>query len=449
VSFLYRCDRRFARLFPKKSFLSEAPSATLTYRVGLIGLSSKDVPNDCKKEAPRFTSPLLTFERKFDDNHFSNRSQLKIHNSNHHKSGSRLVYSVILPMTPRPLHTSAASDYAVKQERLSVLPLHVDEAESTVSSITNSSFDKYKRNKEPSNESSDICFSPAKTNNHCKRKTDDRSAGLLRHTHESSSHSARPVSNFELAEANSEQKKASDTESSPRQRFNKKQKLLDEEDADDEIAAGMDPATTEGQLALYPTLTLEQAKVAARREYSRRNAAWTRKRNKNMVVVLQEQVSCLTKRIDDLSRYNDVLKTQHDVLRTKNCELLMEQTPRRVSIFASSSSNDLSNKAAAQLLEVLQKQNSNSQQERQHDNSIPQFSSGPEQHGGASNLLPMLQSALLGGSMQLLSALLQDIPAPPPPPFRQAMQSQDRYQTSRASGAQQPQCWQFLAQPLP
>jgi hypothetical protein len=349
-------------------------------------------------------------------------------------------------MTPRPFHT-ATSTYAFAEEGISAPPLHVDTpAESTASSITNSSFDK-RKSKIPSNGSSDICFSPAKTCNDHKRKTDERFTGFPCRTYEGTSHSARPVSNFELAEESSEQKKTSDTDSSsPRQHSNKKQKLLEEDD--DEFAADMDPATTEGQLALYPSLTGEQAKVAARREYSRRNAAGTRKRNKNMVAVLREQVSCLSRRIDDLSASNAVLKIQHDVFRTQNCELRAsrsteEQRPRRVSSLSSSISNN--NNTVSQLLEALQNQN-----RRQQDISISHLMSGiaAGHHDDASNLLPMLQCGLLGGNTQLLSARLQNSVAPPPLPVQQAMQNQHLSHTLRVLGAQQPHSRQFGQQPL-
>ena len=107
----------------------------------------------------------------------------------------------------------------------------------------------------------------------------------------------------------------------------------------------MDPETTsEGQLALYPDLTEEQAKVAAKRKYNRRIAARIRRRDKQAAVVLQEQVVCLHKRTDELSRSNKVLKTQIEELEMQCCELRASRSaeeqppPRSVSsCFASSS----------------------------------------------------------------------------------------------------------------
>ena len=319
--------------------------------------------------------------------------------------------------------------------------MHVDTAESSVSSITNSN----NKTSSSSDESSDISVWPTKTNNdHHKRKMIERIPSLPRKTSKSSSHSAQPVSIISSAEAIVELKTSDTDSSSPRQHCNKNQKLLKE---DDEFAAGMDPATTEGQLALYPTLTEKAAKMAAKREYNRRNAARVRTRNKNMVAVLQEEVSCLTKRSRDLSRSNDLLTTQIEDLETQNKELRasrnVEEEHRSRGVNSLSSSN---NNTVSQLLVALQNQN-----KRQQDTSIPhlltRLTAG--QHGGASNILPMLQSGLMGGaSRQLPSARLQNSVASPPLPVRQAMQHQHLSHTLRALGAQHPQSQQFGQQPL-
>jgi hypothetical protein len=188
----------------------------------------------------------------------------------------------------------------------------------------------------------------------------------------------------------------------------------------------MGPTTTEGQLALYPTLTEEQAKVAAKRENSRCNAARARKRNKDMMVVLQERVSRLTKRTDNLSRSNNDLKTQIDDLKTQNRELMTSRSagelqPRSVSSYANSSyanssyasssyanssyanssyansSTDNSNSTVLQLLNALQ-----NQKKRQQESSISQllseFAAGQQQGASNSNLLPLLQTGLVGGN---------------------------------------------------
>jgi transketolase len=219
--------------------------------------------------------------------------------------------------------------------------MHVDKSESSVSSITNS-------NKTSSDESSDISVSPTKTNNDHKRKMEEQITSFPRKKSKSSSHSAHPVSIISSAEASMELKTSDTDSSSPRKHCNKKQKLLEE---DDEFVAGMDPATTEGQLALYPTLTEKAAKMAAKREYNRRNAARVRTRNKNMVAVLQEECACLTKRSGDLSRSNDLLTTQIEDLETQNYELRAshnaEKEHRSRGVNSLSSSN---NSTVSQLL---------------------------------------------------------------------------------------------------
>ena len=345
-----------------------------------------------------------------------------------------------------PLH--AASNFALARERLAAPPSHVEKAESTVSSITNASFDKYK-SKNSSDESYDDSITPAEAYSNRKRQTSERFDDVPRHTLDTSSQAARPVSSFSSAGASPEQKSSSETFSAP---MNKKQKISnkkvhddDDQDQDEVFAAVMDPATTEGQLALNPTLTEAKAKVAAKREYNRRNAARARKRNKNTVAELQERVSSLTKRIEDLLRFNDVLKTQADGLKTRNRELMAsrsaeEQLPPRSVSTCASSSNNKNNDTVAQLLATLQKQ-INETQQRQQESSISQLLSGlaAGQPGGASNLLLLLQSGLFGGNTQLLSALLQVNAAPSHVPDREAMQNQELSNSFRALGAQQPQ----------
>jgi hypothetical protein len=354
-------------------------------------------------------------------------------------------------MTPQHLN-AATSALAFVRGGFSAPPSHVEKTESTVSSITNS-------NKDSSNDSSDNSISPAKTYNDRKRKKDRRFTDVPRHPHESCSHSAHHVSNLSSAGASSEQKSSSNTDSSPPKQTSKKQKLSnkklhssDDQDQDEVFAAGMDPTTTEGQLALNPTLTEAKAKVAAKREYNRRNAAQARKRNKNTLAELQERLSCLTKRAEDLSRSNDVLKTQVDGLKTRNRELMASRSAEEqttlpsVSSYASSNNNN-KNDTISQL-EALQKQNDESQQrqqEQQRDTSISQLLRrlAAGQHGTASNVLPQLQSGLLGGNTQLLNALLQSSATPAYPPVRLGLQNQ-----GSVLGAQQPH-YRQTSQPPP
>jgi hypothetical protein len=254
-----------------------------------------------------------------------------------------------------------------------------------------------------------------------------------------SSNATRPVSNSSLAGVSAELR-ASVPDVSPPKHATKKQKRSDE---DTDFNGGTEPTTIEGQLALYPDLTEEQAKVAAKREYNRRNAALIRERNKNMVEVLQERVWCLTNRADDLSRSNNDLKSQVDVLQTENRELaasssVEEQTPPgSVSSYTISSSNSdkNNNNTLSQLLAALQRQAIESQQ-RQQESSLSQLLSGlaAAQEGASSNVLPQLISYHPGENTQLLNALLQYSVAPLP--VRQATQNQGIFRTHCVVGAE-------------
>jgi hypothetical protein len=93
-------------------------------------------------------------------------------------------------MMPPP-HQAATSAFAFAfaRARLSAVPSHIEKAESTVSSITNSS-------KNSSDEFSEKSFSPAKkANNDRKRKTDERPTGFPRHTRVIASRAACLVGN--------------------------------------------------------------------------------------------------------------------------------------------------------------------------------------------------------------------------------------------------------------
>jgi len=255
-------------------------------------------------------------------------------------------------MTPQRL---SATTFALAFVRWGLsVPPYVEKAEVTVSSITNS-------NKTSSDESYDDSISPAKAYSDHKRKTDERFTDVPRHTYEIASHSPRPISNSSLAAPMNKKQKIS----------NKKNHNADGQAKDEVFAAGMDPTTTEGQLALNPNLTEAKAKVAAKREYNCCNAARARKRSKNTVVVLQERVSCLTKRTDKLSRSNDVLKTQVDVLKTQNRELMVSRSvggqppTRSVCSYASSSSNSNNkNNIVSELLNALQKRETSKARKR-------------------------------------------------------------------------------------
>jgi hypothetical protein len=118
-----------------------------------------------------------------------------------------------------------------------------------------------------------------------------------------------------------------------------------------------DLITHEGQMTMNPKLTAHEGAIEARREYNRRNAAITRKRNKLMVDDLQENVESLTKLIENLQNSNDVLHTQLKVLQTQNQDILVSQrdTERRARV---QSSNDV----MLQLIQQLKRRNEAKQQ---------------------------------------------------------------------------------------
>ena len=83
------------------------------------------------------------------------------------------------------------------------------------------------------------------------------------------------------------------------------------EDGDDPL----DLTTVSGQLSQNSHLTPEQAKMAAKREYNRRNAARARIRNKNLMTELQERCTRLTTTTEELERENEILRAQLEIFR--------------------------------------------------------------------------------------------------------------------------------------
>ena len=76
-------------------------------------------------------------------------------------------------------------------------------------------------------------------------------------------------------------------ESAPRKRRGRGKKRKVENDVDGDV----DLTTAEGQLAMNPGMTLEQATNEAKREYHRLNAAKSRARNKEYVEELKKKVA--------------------------------------------------------------------------------------------------------------------------------------------------------------
>lgn len=85
-----------------------------------------------------------------------------------------------------------------------------------------------------------------------------------------------------------------------------------------------DLTTVEGQLRRNPHMSEEEARLAAKREYNRRNAARARSRNKSLMQELQEKVSKLNRLTEELQRTNDILRAQLELLSKQNETLMAE-----------------------------------------------------------------------------------------------------------------------------
>jgi hypothetical protein len=81
-----------------------------------------------------------------------------------------------------------------------------------------------------------------------------------------------------------------------------------------ELALDVDGIADAGQFAANTTQT-DLAKVEAKREYNRRNAARARVRNKSMVGELHQKCTALQQRTENLERENQVLRAQLDIFR--------------------------------------------------------------------------------------------------------------------------------------
>ena len=79
--------------------------------------------------------------------------------------------------------------------------------------------------------------------------------------------------------------------------------------------SGSDLTSVEGQLAANPGMTLDEAKVAAKKEYHRLNAADSRRRQKEMVENLKAEYARLKDYEKELKRKNEVLKAQVEILK--------------------------------------------------------------------------------------------------------------------------------------
>jgi hypothetical protein len=101
--------------------------------------------------------------------------------------------------------------------------------------------------------------------------------------------------------------------------------------------------TVEGQLRKNPHMSEEEARIAAKREYNRRNAARARSRNKSLLQDLQDKVSKLNRFTEELQRTNDILRAQLELLSKQNETLMAEAA-------AASSSTSTSSQAPSDVL---------------------------------------------------------------------------------------------------
>jgi hypothetical protein len=275
----------------------------------------------------------------------------------------------------------------------------LEKAASSISSATNSFGDKKNLQDESgissSDESSNNSFSPKDKTSSVRHKTIKSKHKKKRKTPGVSSSFAKTKGELRMN--------------------HKKQKLQDDESLQED--GEHDLTTPEGQLGMNPKLTEKEAATESKREYNRRNAARSRKRNKFMVGELNEKVHSLTKRTEDLQRSNDVLQAQIDVLQTQNRDLLVSCKDSELKPQVQSSSSD---DAMSQLLEQLQGKGEAQQkqhQPKQQGQDITQLLNSLSGQGSSSQLLGSVQGGqqaganlLLGmqcsGNSQLLSALM-------------------------------------------
>ena len=79
-------------------------------------------------------------------------------------------------------------------------------------------------------------------------------------------------------------------------------------------ATSTEKTTMKGQMALNPEMTKDEARIAAKKEYHRLNAAASRRRQKNMVECLKDELLRLTELEKKLEVENQVLKAKTEIL---------------------------------------------------------------------------------------------------------------------------------------
>ena len=127
----------------------------------------------------------------------------------------------------------------------------------------------------------------------------------------------------------SESDSASDElDKNPSAKVEAKEEILDDLVDDDDLEVEEEDAsltTPEGQMQKNPYMTYEEARIAAKREYNRRNAARARVRSKKLVDDLQQKVYKLTHEVGQLKNANQGLKAQVESLTKNNNDLLTQQ----------------------------------------------------------------------------------------------------------------------------
>jgi hypothetical protein len=309
---------------------------------------------------------------------------------------------------------------------------HLEKVEGNMSSVTNSYGHKMTTQNQigttSSDESSDSYFSPK--DNRKASAPEDKPSFAKRKTKATKNKDKKKRKT--PAVSNECSFGASSFATTSTSELHKKQKLQDDDTAEEDFEHGL--TTPEGQMALNPSMTEDEAKAEAKREYNRRNAARARKRNKHMVGGLQEKIHGLTKRAEDLQRSNDVLCAQLEVLQTQNRVLLVNRKDSEAPKQQSSSSN---NDILSQLLEQLQgNSEAQQQQPKQQGQDMNLLFNSLNGHGSSSQHHSTLQGGPHGGNIlsgmqgqgnsHLMSALLNQNQAQQQIPHQQQQSSSNQ-----------------------
>jgi len=106
---------------------------------------------------------------------------------------------------------------------------------------------------------------------------------------------------------------------------------LSDQDSDDKL--GTEPRRAKRRIIDETLLDEDEARrLEARRAYNRQCAAKARKRSKDLISHLQQQVEQLTKDKTTLERTNEVMQAQLQLLEQQNRTLMMNQRPHQNSM---------------------------------------------------------------------------------------------------------------------